>query len=202
MQHFLPNRTNSSAASSRPKPAPTQQPALPTPATPEPRPHKDRQDRGHSCLVRCYPFPKRQGPRPKIALDPAPQNSWLIRRINLAWVSRPPGPESRYRQTTQQAVSNVPLVTSLSAGCRGKCVIDSPRAHSSARASNRCDSGQNKTHTFSYRVRERCARATRPSVFGPKRSRVCISTTCYGIHDPSNGPIMCDGCLSTSQSVS
>ncbi len=45
----------------------------------------------------------------------------------------------------------MPLVTPLSTGCRGKCVIGSPRTHSSARASNRCDSRQNKTHTFSKR---------------------------------------------------
>ncbi len=38
MQHFLAKRTSSSVASSRPRPAPTQQTAKPTPATPEPRP--------------------------------------------------------------------------------------------------------------------------------------------------------------------
>ncbi len=43
----------------------------------------------------------------------------------------------------------MPLVTTLSAGCRGKCAFGSPRAHSSARTSDRCDSGQNKTHTNS-----------------------------------------------------
>ncbi len=52
---------------------------------------------------------------------------------------------------TPQAVSNVPLVIPLSTGCRGKSVIGSPRAHSSACASNCCDRGQNKTHTFSKR---------------------------------------------------
>ncbi len=36
MRHFLPKRTSSSAASSHPKPVPTQQTAKPTPATPEP----------------------------------------------------------------------------------------------------------------------------------------------------------------------
>ncbi len=81
MRHFLPKRTSSSAASSRPKPAPTQQPAKPMPATPEPRSHKDRQDRGPSRSAGRYPFPKRQEPRPKIALDPAPQkSSWSARQ--------------------------------------------------------------------------------------------------------------------------
>ncbi len=74
MRHCLPKRA-SSAASSRPKPAPTQQPAKPKPDTPEPLPPKNQQDRGRSRSARCYPFPKRQGPRPKIALDPAPQKS-------------------------------------------------------------------------------------------------------------------------------
>ncbi len=75
MRHFLPKCASSSAASSRPKPGPTQQPAKPIPATPNPRPPKDRQDRGRSCSARRYPFPKRQRPRPKIALDQAPQKS-------------------------------------------------------------------------------------------------------------------------------
>ncbi len=48
MRHFLPKCTSSSAASSHPKPVPTQQTAKPTPATPEPWPPKDRPDRGHS----------------------------------------------------------------------------------------------------------------------------------------------------------
>ncbi len=51
MRHFLPKRA-SSAASSRPKPAPTQQPAKPKPATPEPLPPKGRQDRGRSRSAR------------------------------------------------------------------------------------------------------------------------------------------------------
>ncbi len=52
-----------------------------TPTAPEPRPPKGRRDRGCSRLARCYPFPYRQGPRPKIALDPAPQkSSWIARQ--------------------------------------------------------------------------------------------------------------------------
>ncbi len=67
MRHFLPKRTSSSAAFSRPRPVPTQKTAKPTPATPEPWPPEGRQDRGRSYSARCYPFSKRQGPRPKIA---------------------------------------------------------------------------------------------------------------------------------------
>ncbi len=75
MQHFLPKHTSSSATSSCPRPAPTQQTAKPTPATPEPRPPEGWQDRGRSSSAQCYPFLKRQGTRPKIALDPAPLKS-------------------------------------------------------------------------------------------------------------------------------
>ncbi len=67
MQHFLPKCTSSSSASSRPIPA-----AKPTPTTPWARPPEGWLDRGHSGSVQCYPFLKRQGPRPKIALDSAP----------------------------------------------------------------------------------------------------------------------------------
>ncbi len=46
MQRFLPKRTSSSAVSSSPKPVATQQPAKPTPTTPEPRPDKAWQGKG------------------------------------------------------------------------------------------------------------------------------------------------------------
>ncbi len=62
-------------ASSRPRPVQTQQTAKPKPATPEPRPPE-----GHRGSRR-YPFPKHQGHRPKITLDPAPQKySWSARQ--------------------------------------------------------------------------------------------------------------------------
>ncbi len=170
MRQFFPKRTSSSAAS--PKPAPSQQPAKPTPTTPEPRPDKTRQDRGHSRSARCYPLPKCQGPQPKIALDPAPQkSSWLARQ-------KEEGPKSRYRRTTPQAVSNVPLVTPLSAVCRGECVIGSPRAHFSAWVSNCCDSGQNKTHTFSKREQiSSSAYHKRPALMQPVFR--AVSTSCH-----------------------
>ncbi|ROL44049.1 hypothetical protein DPX16_6494 [Anabarilius grahami] len=68
MQHFLPKRSSSSA-SSRPKSAPAQQqpPKDKPPATkPAPRPEHRRR------YARRHPPPMRQGPRPKIVLDPAP----------------------------------------------------------------------------------------------------------------------------------
>ncbi len=75
IQHFLPKRTSSSSASSCPRPAPTQQTAKPTPSAPKHQPPEGRRDRGRSCSAQRYTFPKRQGPRSKIALDPAPQKS-------------------------------------------------------------------------------------------------------------------------------
>ncbi len=42
----------------------------------ESRPDTFRQDRGIEFMQDATPFPKRQGPQPKIALDPAPQKSY------------------------------------------------------------------------------------------------------------------------------
>ncbi len=75
MRHFLSKCTSSSSATSRPRPAPTQQTAKPMSTALEPRPAEGQRDRGRSRSARRYPFPKRLGPRPKIALDPAPQKS-------------------------------------------------------------------------------------------------------------------------------
>ncbi len=75
MRHFLPKRSSSAVAQSCPKPAPTQQPAKPAPAVSAPLPAKTQQTRGRSRSARRHPFPKRQGPRPRIVLDPAPPAS-------------------------------------------------------------------------------------------------------------------------------
>ncbi len=48
MRHFLPKRSSSAAAQSRPKTAPTQQPAKPAPAVSTPQPAKTQQTRGRS----------------------------------------------------------------------------------------------------------------------------------------------------------
>ncbi len=63
------------AAQSRPRTAPTQQPAKPAPAVFAPQPVRTQQPRGRSRSARCHPLLKRQGPRLKIALDPAPPAS-------------------------------------------------------------------------------------------------------------------------------
>ncbi len=75
MQHFLPKRTSSSSASSCPRPALTQQAAKPMPTTPEHQPPEGRRDRVRSRSAQRYTFPKCQGTRSKIALDPAPPKS-------------------------------------------------------------------------------------------------------------------------------
>lgn len=41
VQHFLPKRSSSAAASSHPRPAPTQQPAKPVPSTAQPTPQPE-----------------------------------------------------------------------------------------------------------------------------------------------------------------
>ncbi len=58
-----------------PRTAPTQQPTKPAPAVFAPQPARTQQPRGRSRSARCHPPPKRQGPRLKIALDPAPPAS-------------------------------------------------------------------------------------------------------------------------------
>ncbi len=75
MRHFLPKRSSPAAVQSRPRTAPTQQPAKPAPAVSAPQPARTQQPRGRSRSARRHPPPKRQGPRPKIALDLAPPAS-------------------------------------------------------------------------------------------------------------------------------
>ncbi len=75
MRHFLPKRSSPAAAQSRPRTAPTQQPTKPAPAVFAPQPARTQQPRGRSRSARRHPPPKRQGPRLKIALDPAPPAS-------------------------------------------------------------------------------------------------------------------------------
>ncbi len=128
-----------------PKTAPTQEPAKPAPAVSAPQPAKTQQTRGRSRSARRHPFPKRQGPRPKIALDPAPPvSSWSAGQEEERV-------ESCHGRTAHQKASlKKPLFTPFSSGCRGNCVC-CYRARTSAHATVRCDSGKNKTQTFSKR---------------------------------------------------
>ncbi len=95
MRHFLPKRSSSAVALSRPKMAPTQQPAKAV----SPAVQLDsKPEHRHSRLARRHP-PKRQGPWPKIVLDPMPR-----------WSSKSMGQEekrakSRCSWTTPQKAS-------------------------------------------------------------------------------------------------
>ncbi len=145
MRHFLPKRSSPAAAQSRPRTAPTQQPAKPAPAVFAPQPARTQQPRGRSCSARCHPPPKRQGPRLKIALDPAPPaSSWSAGQEEERV-------ESRHSRTAHQKASHEkPLGTPFFSGCRGNCVC-CYRVRTSDHATVRCDSGKNKTQTFSKR---------------------------------------------------
>ncbi len=91
------------------------------------------------------------------------------------------GAGSRYHWTTPQSAPIVPLATPLNDGCRGKCVYGSSWAHYSTHVSDRCDSGQNKTHTFSKREQKSfSAYHKRPALMQP----VCtaVSTLCHAGH--------------------
>ncbi len=66
MRHFLPKRTSSSAGSSCPRPASTQQTAKPMPATPEPRPPE-----GAHTWQDATPS--------RSTKDPGPRSPWLQR---------------------------------------------------------------------------------------------------------------------------
>ncbi len=145
MRHFLPKRSSPAAAQSRPRTAPTQQPVKPAPAVYAPQPARTQQPRGRSRSARRHPPPKRQGPRLKIALDPAPPaSSWSAGQEEERV-------ESRHGRTAHQKVSHEkPLGTPFFSGCRGNCVC-CYTVRTSDHATVCCDSGKNKTQTFSKR---------------------------------------------------
>ncbi len=143
MRHFLPKRSSPAAAQSRPRTAPTQQSAKPAPAVYAPQPARTQQPRGRSHSARRHPPPTRQGPRLKIALDPVrPASSWSAGQEEERV-------ESRHGRTAHQKASHgKPLGTPFFSGCRGNCVC-CYRVRTSDHATVRCDSGKNKTQTFS-----------------------------------------------------
>lgn len=73
MRHFLPKCSSSAASTIRPKPALAQQPAKAAPSPVQLSQKSESRQRSRS--ARRYPFPKRQGPRPKLTLDPEPPAS-------------------------------------------------------------------------------------------------------------------------------
>ncbi len=145
MRHFLHKRSSPAAAQSRPRTAPTQQPMKPAPAVFAPQPARTQQPQGRSRSARRHPPPKRQGHQLKIALDPAPPaSSWSAGQEEERV-------ESRHGRTAHQKASHEkPLGTPFFSGCRGNCVC-CYRVRTSDHATVRCDSGKNKTQTFSKR---------------------------------------------------
>ncbi len=79
----------------------------------------------------------------------------------------------RPRSSSLYCISRRPL----SAGCRGKGVHGSSRAHYSARVSDRCNSGQNKTRIFSKRE-QKSAYHKHPTLMQP---------VCTAVSTPSPG---------------
>lgn len=73
MRHFLPKRDSSSAAPSRPKSWSTQQHTKPASMSAQPQPKALPKVKKHFLPAKCYPFPRCQGPRPKLVLDPEKQ---------------------------------------------------------------------------------------------------------------------------------
>ncbi|ROL54924.1 hypothetical protein DPX16_12793 [Anabarilius grahami] len=74
MRHFLPKRSNSTSAFSRPRTAPAQQ-SKPAPSTAQAAP-APKEQRRRACPARRSSFPRqRQAPRPKIELDSRPPKS-------------------------------------------------------------------------------------------------------------------------------
>ncbi|ROL50609.1 hypothetical protein DPX16_23879 [Anabarilius grahami] len=73
MRYFLPKRSSSASAPSRPRPAPAQQ-TKPAPSASQAAPPKEHRHRSRSSNKRTT-FPRCQGPRPKIVLDPGPPKS-------------------------------------------------------------------------------------------------------------------------------
>ncbi len=110
--------------------------------------------------TRRYPFPKRQGPRPKLTLDPAPQvSSWYTGQEEE-------GARSHFRWTTSQMASVMPPSAPFCSGCRWQCVCyenccdyraRSKRGHTNSR----CYSEKNKKRAnFTFSKREQISSST------------------------------------------
>ncbi len=130
MRPFLPKRSSSAAASSRPKMVPTQQPAKAT--------------------LGQTPPTEVPGPRPKIVLDPALREySWLMRQEEER-------AKSRCSQTAPQKASVMPPSPRSVPGCWRQSVCEKyccehrVLSHS-AHTANRCYREKNKTQTYSKR---------------------------------------------------
>lgn len=68
LRHFLPKRSGSVTDSHQK--APTTQPAKPAP--PQQQKSESRLQQQRPWTAKQYPYPKRQGPHPRVVLDPEP----------------------------------------------------------------------------------------------------------------------------------
>ncbi len=143
MRHFLPKRSSSEAASSRPKSALTQQPPKLAPVTAAATQPSKPEPRWCSRLAKCYHFSKRQGP---LALDSAPPaSSWSKGQ-------KEEGAMSCRSRTTPQTASCEQPVTPSSSGYSRRCVCYKLWACSSIQLVIRCYSDQNKTNSLKKRA--------------------------------------------------
>ncbi len=62
--------------------------------------------------------------------------------------------KSRHCRTAHQTASLKPHFTPFISGCRGKCICCEYRVHTSVQATAYCNSGGNKTQTFSKREQD------------------------------------------------
>ncbi len=114
------------------------------------------------------------------AKDCGPRSPWI------RCLRNPPEQPGRKRRGPSLATAGPPrkqpllclLPPRLALGGREKCVYGSSWAHYSTQVSDRCDSGQNKTHTFSKREQKSfSANHKHPALMQP----VCtaVSTPCH-----------------------
>ncbi len=93
MRHFLPKRSSPAAAQSRPRTAPTQQPAKPAHAVYAPQPARTQQPRGRSRSARRHPPSEAPGPPTQDSVGPCAPGVLLICRTGRGEGRVPPRPD-------------------------------------------------------------------------------------------------------------
>lgn len=148
MRHLLPRRTSSSTASSRSKTAqPTQQRPKPASAPVQPQTQAEPEVNPYLCPAKRYPFPKWQGPCPKLDLDLVqPKESWCLRTEEVRVMSH-------WGRTTLKALSSSSALFSSGHWRRCNCCLFWARPRSlHTQTPYRCDSKPNKMFTVSQKV--------------------------------------------------
>ncbi|ROJ57626.1 hypothetical protein DPX16_23825 [Anabarilius grahami] len=78
MRHFLPKRSSSSSAASRPKPAPTQHQSKPAPSAPQAAPPKGQRQRARPAKRSSLPAPETPGSLAQDSAGPNASGVFLI----------------------------------------------------------------------------------------------------------------------------